>query len=331
MISSEKNSTINNSGRWFYTLVILSMLILQGCSSLGMKNIAPAELEARYANTESKFVEINGTRVHYRDEGQGEPLVLLHGILASLQTWDGWTEKLKSQYRVIRLDIPPFGLTGKPAFSYSRENYLKFINDFTEALGIKKYNLAGNSLGGYFAWNMALAYPDKVERLILLDPAAYPQDPPFPIKAFTMPVIGKISTWVTPRFIVANNVRCTYGEPEKVTDETINQYHELLLREGNREAIREFFQFVQEMNGRMPLEISEIKQPTLIMWGGRDVWIPTEEMTANWKRDLPSAKLIIYDKAGHIPMEEIPAETAMDAADFLSGKTGAAEGIASGR
>lgn len=320
MKSSEKKSTIKCLLQ--FALFSLLFLVLQGCSSLGIISRSPVDLEAKYANTESKFLEIDGTRVHYRDEGKGEPLLLLHGILASLHTWDGWAEKLKSRYRIIRLDIPPFGLTGQPGFAYTNENYLKFINDFTDALGIKKYHVAGSSLGGYFAWKMALAYPEKVDRLILLDPAAYPQDPPFPIKAFTMPVIGKVSTWITPKFIVAHNVRSTYGEPEKVTDETIDKYHELILRDGNREGIRGFFQFVQEMNGKMPIEISEIKQPTLIMWGGRDAWIPTEEMTSNWKRDLPSAKLIIYEKAGHIPMEEIPDETAADADAFLSRGSG---------
>lgn len=321
MKSSEKKSTIKCLLQ--FALFSLLFLVLQGCSSLGMKSLAPADLEAKYTNVESKFVEINGTRVHYRDEGKGEPLILLHGILASLHTWDGWADRLKSRYRVIRLDIPPFGLTGQPGFEYTKENYLKFLNNFTDALGIKKYHLAGNSMGGYFAWNMALAYPEKVDRLILLDAAAYPQDPPFPVKVFTLPAIGKVATWITPRFIVADNLRCTYGEPEKVTDETIDQYHELILRDGNREGIRGFFQFVERMNnGRMPIEISGIKQPTLIMWGGRDVWTSTEEMTNNWKRDLPSAKMIIYEKAGHIPMEEIPDETAADADAFLSRGSG---------
>lgn len=307
---------------WLALFIFIFCGLIPGCTTLGMKSIAPSELEAKYTNPDSRFIDIKGTRVHYRDEGQGEPLILLHGIFASLHTWDGWAERLKSRYRVIRLDLPPFGLTGPASFAYKKEDYLEFINDFTDALGIKKYNLAGNSLGGYFAWNIALAYPEKVEKLILIDAAAYPQDPPFPIKIFAMPVIGKIPTWITPRFMVAHNVESTYGDSEKVTEKTVDRYHELALRDGNREAIRSLFQYVDEMKDLMPLEISEIRQPTLIMWGEKDVWIPTEEMIRNWKRDLPEAKVIIYEGAGHIPMEEIPDVTAKDADDFISGEKG---------
>lgn len=310
------------AGKMISTAVFVSFMaiVLQGCSYMGIRSIPASELEAKYTNSESKFVVVDGTRVHYRDEGNGEPLILLHGIFASLHTWDGWAERLKTKYRVIRLDLPPFGLTGPPSFAFKKEEYLKFINGFTDALGIKKYHLAGNSLGGYFAWNIALSYPDKVDRLILVDAAAYPQEPPFPIKAFTMPLFGNVPTRITPRFIVGYNVRSTYGEPDLVKDETIERYHELTLREGNRDAIKDLFEYVQEMKNNMPLEISEIRQPTLIMWGGRDVWIPTEEMVRNWRRDLPSAEFIIYEKAGHIPMEEMPDETARDADSFLSGR-----------
>ncbi len=306
--------------QYFISLFLTAIFFFTGCASLGIRDIPKDILEDKYTNSESEFIDINGVRVHYRDEGKGEPVLLLHGILSSLHTWDGWAEKLKSEYRVIRLDLPPFGLTGSGNFEYSRDNFIKFINDFTEALYIKEYNVAGNSLGGFFAWNLALSYPEKVKKLIVIDPAGYPQDTPLPVKLMASPFIGKISTFMTPEFMVRKNLKDTYGQPEKIDNQTIERYHELMLREGNREGARKLFMFIENMStfSSYSWAISEIKQPTMIMWGGRDTWIPTEEMTRNWKRDLPDAELVIFENAGHIPMEEIPGETVITAIKFLS-------------
>lgn len=306
--------------QYFISLFLMAIFFFTGCASLGIRDIPKDILEDKYTNSESEFIDINGVRVHYRDEGKGEPVLLLHGILSSLHTWDGWAEKLKSEYRVIRLDLPPFGLTGSGNFEYSRDNFIKFINDFTEALYIKEYNVAGNSLGGFFAWNLALSYPEKVKKLIVIDPAGYPQDTPLPVKLMASPFIGKISTFMTPEFMVRKNLKDTYGQPEKIDNQTIERYHDLMLREGNREGARKLFMFIENMStfSSYSWAISEIKQPTMIMWGGRDTWIPTEEMTRNWKRDLPDAELVIFENAGHIPMEEIPGETVITAIKFLS-------------
>jgi len=100
-------------------------------SLLGISELSLKELEQRYATGASRFIDIDGLRVHYRDEGRGRPIVMLHGILASLHNWQAWSDLLKSGYRVISLDLPAFGLTGPANFSYNLENYLHFIDQFT--------------------------------------------------------------------------------------------------------------------------------------------------------------------------------------------------------
>ena len=92
-----------------------SSLLQQGLEWLGLRTIPLKELRAKYETPASQYLEIDGTRIHYRMEGSGPPLVLLHGVLAHLQTWDGWVERLKDRYRIFRVDLPGFGLTGPMA------------------------------------------------------------------------------------------------------------------------------------------------------------------------------------------------------------------------
>ena len=296
--------------------LFLMTLLLSACSSMGIQELSIEKLEQKYATGASQFIEVDGMRVHYRDEGEGPTLLMLHGILASLHTWDGWVDNLKGEYRLIRLDLPGFGLTGPANFVYNRDNYLQFINHFLKALNIEKFTMVGNSLGGFFAWNYAIDYPQQVERLVLLDSAGYAQDVPFPMKLYTIPIAGEITTHITPRAAIAINIRDVYGDSDKVTDETIDRYYELQLRPGNRKAAKQLFEYAVTQAGSDAEGISTISMPTLIMWGGDDDWVPTQ-LTEYWRRDLPDAEIIIYPGVGHVPMEEIPDKSAADLNVFM--------------
>jgi alpha-beta hydrolase superfamily lysophospholipase len=142
--------------RTAYVLLALIVLLAAGLASLVRFDIPPERLKAKYAGPPSKFVNIAGLKVHYRDEGQGVPLVLLHGAASSLFTWDGWTRELSTSYRVIRLDLPGFGLTGpNAAKDYSMAWHTRFLASFLDKLGVKECYLAGNSFGGHIAWMRA--------------------------------------------------------------------------------------------------------------------------------------------------------------------------------
>jgi len=289
------------------------------CSSLGIGDIPPKELEKQYTNDESKFINIDGTRVHYRDEGKGPVLLLIHGIFSSLHTWDGWVHELSKDYRIIRLDMPSWGLTGTPNFENVAENYIEFLKKFANRLKIKKFHIAGNSLGGFFAWKFAYSYPEMVDKLILLDAAAYPQNPPFILKLLTTPVVGSISTYITPKFVFASNIKDVYGDKSKIKNEIIDRYYKMTLRKGNRESGKKMCELIVSMSDKEPVGINQIKAKTLIMWGGKDIWIPLH-LTNRWKKDLPNAQIKIYKGVGHVPMEEIPKITANDARNFLKNK-----------
>ena len=291
-------------------VVLIAVLLL----SFWRADIPVADLKEKYANEESEFLEMRGMQVHYRDEGQGFPLVLIHGTAASLHTWDDWTKILKNDFRVIRMDIPAFGLTGpNPNRDYSIESYVIFLNDFLSQLGIDTFYLAGNSLGGQIAWNYVLTYQDQVKKLILIDAAGFPNKPPVIIKLAQTPLISVLLKNCTPKFVISKNLNEVYGDDTRIREEVVERYYLLHLREGNRQA------FIDRVSGNNISETNNIRKisiPTLIQWGVQDEWIP---LAHGHKFDelLPDSKLIIYKGAGHIPMEEIPEETARDARNFL--------------
>lgn len=305
-------------------LVICMVAAITGCTSLGMNTIPMDKLKAKYADSESKIIEIDGMNIHYKDEGQGPVLILIHGVCASLHTWDGWVERLKGHYRIIRLDIPGFGLTG-PAPDKSLYQIDAAVNLFEKLVAemkLEKFSLAGNSLGGYISWQYTLRHPDKVEKLILIDSVGFQQELPGLISFASNPIIRPWARHIMPRFLIDGAVKQVFGDKSKVTKKLQDRYFELLMREGNKDgSVDVFTEFRKQCKDKnLSAGIKDIKTPTLVMWGTEDIWIPFKYFES-WKKELPTAKFIQYEGAGHIPMEEIPDETARDADLFLSGKT----------
>jgi pimeloyl-ACP methyl ester carboxylesterase len=299
---------------YFIGVIIIAGII--AVISVVRFDIPVEKLKTKYANQNSRFINIDGLSVHYRDEGKGFPVVLLHEAASSLQTWDGWTKRLARHYRVIRLDLPGYGLTGPNANKdYSMRWYVDFLDAFLRKLNIRSCCLAGNSLGGHVAIEFAFEYKDLVRKLILIDSGGYPLEERGILAAEMArnPLFRPIVRYVTPRFFVAMNVREAYGTSIKVPDDTIDRYYELLLRKGNRDT------FITTCN-RKPEDssahIRTIRIPTLILWGKDDRIIPVR-YAEHFHRDIPSSRLIVYGDVGHVPQEEIPEKTASDVLSFL--------------
>jgi len=282
-----------------------------------------AELETRWAQPPSTFIELAGMRVHLRDEGVRDdpvPIVLLHGTSASLHTWDGWVAALASARRVVRFDLPGFGLTGPtPDGDYRIERYVEFVTAMLDALGIERCVLAGNSFGGAVAWQTTLALPpDRVQQLILVDAAGYPlvsESVPIAFRIARVPVLSSLMSVTLPRGLVESSVRNVYGTPDRITPELIDRYYEISLREGNRAALVE--RFAQAPHGQHADRIGEIQVPTLILWGGRDRLIPPEH-GERFHRDIAGSRLVVFPELGHVPHEEDPAATVAIVRDFLA-------------
>ncbi|HMM86109.1 alpha/beta hydrolase [Azohydromonas sp.] len=278
-------------------------------------------LVARWAPPPSQFIELDGQLVHLRDEGpRGDPLplVLVHGTSASLHTWDGWTAALRGQRRVIRFDLPGFGLTGPSvAGDYRGDTLARFTLTLLDRLQVERFVIGGNSLGGEVAWRVATLAPGRVERLILVDasgPAFEPQSVPVGWIIARVPLANRLLEHLLPRSMVAASVASVYGDPARITPELVDRYFELTLREGNRRAL---VQRLRQMQGGEDAErIATIVQPTLILWGARDRLIPPA-VGRRFDEQIGHSTLVVFDGLGHVPHEEDPARTVRPVLDFL--------------
>jgi pimeloyl-ACP methyl ester carboxylesterase len=304
---------------WLYTGIAFVALwaVLMG---FGYRADIPVEqLIPRYADRASKFAVIDGMRVHYRDEGQGPVLLLIHGSNSSLHTWDGWAARLRDKYRLVRLDLPGHGLTGpNPDHRYSYAAMSQTIDHLVEILGAGSFAMAGNSMGGAIALDYANRHPEKVEKLILIDSIGYPDEvPPLTLRMWGFPAVGTILTAITPRSVYAATLREAYGHPEMVTDALVDRYYELLLRQGNRHATQE--RFAEAAFSIPALSLSRIHARTLVLWGGKDRWFPVS-FGERFAHDIAGARLKIFPDLGHVPMEEGPEATAFEADEFLAAR-----------
>ena len=280
-----------------------------------------ADLAARWAPPPSQFIAIDGLEVHVRDEGPRDdpmPIVLLHGTSASLHTWDGWAAALMPRHRVVRLDLPGFGLTG-PALhdDYRMERYVEFVAAALDSLGIEQCVMAGNSFGGWISWETALAHPERIKGLVLVDAAGYPlqsESVPIGFRLANMPVLNRVMESVLPRGVVESSLRNTYGDPARVTDELVDRYYELTLREGNRAALA--MRFAAGRGTTEPARVQSLQVPTLILWGGRDRLIPPD-YAERFHRDIAGSELVVFPALGHVPQEEDPAATVAAFVTFL--------------
>ena len=304
--------------------IILSLallLIIAVILMFGHRDIPLNDLKIKYANSNSSFIAVNGMDVHFRDEGLKTdtiPIVLIHGTGSSLYTFNEWSDRLKKSHRLIRMDLPAYGLTGPfPDGNYTMANYTAFLKDFLIALNIKQCVLAGNSLGGAIAWNFTLEQPSMVTKLILIDASGYPivsKSVPIAFNLATIPVINKLLTFITPRFLVRSSVENVYFDSSKVTDLVVERYFNLTLRAGNRKAFVDRIKTPKDTSTYK--NIKYIQQPTLILWGAQDLLIPVEN-AYKFQEDLPNNTLVILENTGHTPMEESPLESLAPVLNFL--------------
>ncbi|MCB0507957.1 MAG: alpha/beta hydrolase [Bacteroidetes bacterium] len=299
-------------------VVILICLLIVTFFILQKKSIPLETLKERYTTTASQFLELDGMQVHYRIEGKGKPIVLIHGTGSALQTWDEWTKQLVlDSFKVIRLDMPAFGLTGPRADKdYSIKMYVDFLDRFLQKIGVDTFALGGNSLGGEIAWKYAVAHPEKVSKLILVDPAGFyapeKQNGAIIFKLVKNKWLADLFSKLDTKIIVDATLKDVYEDDSKITDKMKNLYYDMSMREGNRES---FSARVQQIEKEPKVDVAKVEAPTLIQWGKEDKLIDIS-MLENFKK-IPNHLIKIYEHCGHVPQEEIPIVSVNDVIHFL--------------
>lgn len=306
------------------SLLLLSagvvFFLLAGLAATWAPDQPVSALTARWARPPSQFLAVGALQVHLRDEGPRDdstPIVLLHGTSDSLHTWDGWATALRGQRRVIRFDLPGFGLTGPdPRADYAIDAYVRFVLAVLDTLGVQQVVLGGNSLGGQIAWQTAYAQPQRVRQLVLVDAAGYPRPPldvPLAFRVARSWPLNQLLEWVLPRGLVLASVRNVVGDPSAVTQEAVDRYYDMAVRAGNRRALA---QRLAEPDPDQSERIRSLRQPTLVLWGARDRLIPLPS-GERFAQDIPGARLVVFEGLGHVPQQEDPMRTVAELKRFL--------------
>ena len=286
--------------KWLWrTLAVLAVVLVAAFLLLRAPDTDAAAMRAKYGAPPSQFVTLaDGPTIHYRDEGPRDApvIMLLHGSNADLHTWQPWVDRLKGRYRLVRFDQRGHGLTGAAADRrYGSDAFADDLDAFATKLGLQRFVLAGNSMGGANAARYAMRHPERLRGLVLVDAGGAP------VKrdgggnlAFTvlkMPVIGPLASQVMQRSLVERSLRQSVVNQAVVTPAAIDRYWELARYPGNREATRQ--RFALPWTQFSASQIAVIQTPTLVMWGEGDPLIPYA--AARWyMAHLPHATLVHY-------------------------------------
>lgn len=284
---------------------------------------------ADYGSEPSQFLTLtDGARIHVRDEGPrvGDTIILLHCAGGSLHEWDPWVRELEKFFRIVRLDLPGHGLTGRlPGDDYSRRAMGNVVLEVADQLGIDGFALAGADLGGAVAWDLARRDGAHVSHLILIAPEGIgfaPNDASFQEIAARNPLTRPLARWIAPRWAFANQLYKSYTDDNFVTDALIDRYARLGRLSGNRTAT------VRRLAGPPERPISEfdggIDVPTAILWGEDDLILPLDQERVEWDLRTKFAggpqvnPLYTFADVGHFPHVEQAILTAAFAGNFIA-------------
>jgi len=282
------------------------------------RDIPAAELEAKYAGPASRFMNIDGVRIHYRDEGEGPGVLLLHANFGNLLGWDPWVEALQDSYRVVRMDFTSHGLTGPdPTGDYTLERTLELTEKFVDAVGLDQFSIAGTSMGGTVAIHYTNAHPERIENLILLNPGSLEGRDRKEGPRGEVPDAAYILTYIMPRALPAFMLKQGFGDDDKLTDELIDRWYDMWMREGQREA--QLDRLSQYRSGNIEGLIRSLETPTLLMWGEANTTADFEqsEEFLELLENVTTLEFISYPGVGHMAVQEAGFETGRDVRAFL--------------
>ena len=256
------------------------------------------------------FVQDSGPR-------DAPAILLLHGFGASLQAWDDWAPALEKNLRVLRIDIPGFGLSG-PAVNqdYSDAADVARVIAVMDQLGVQQVIVAGHSMGGRIAWNLAAAHPERVSQLVLLSPDGFPDPNAKSDKTYEVPALLGLLPYSLPQWALRmGGVAPAFADNSQLTPQMMQRYHDMMLAPGVRTALLERMR--QTRNSDPVSRLQSIKAPTLLLWGEKDAFIPVSN-AQDYLKAMPQAKLVTLPDVGHVLHEEAPQASVQAVLDFLS-------------
>lgn len=302
--------------------VVLAVLLLSavaaGTAIFVYRDLPAAALEAKYATPPSHFVMIDGVRMHYRDEGEGPVIVLLHANYSSLFMWQPWALALRDRYRVISVDLPAHGLTGpEPNNDYRLERIQQLFELFIDERQLERFALAGSSIGGTVAMRYAAEHPERVSELVLISPGSLEARVRGRTTAVDIPRIFNVIAYITPRSFTRYLLANDYGDPTKLDERIVDEWYAMWRREGNRLAMLELLR--QYVSGGVEDKIRAVRAPVLLLWGeaNRRVPLALAYETQALLENAAEVRLATLPGVGHMLLQEAPTESAAIIASYL--------------
>lgn len=301
------------------------MTLALASTACASREIPIAELKLTYGLPASRtFEPAPGVRIHYTDEGRrdGRTLILVHGFAASVHAWRPWVERLSNDYRLIAIDLPGHGLTETPPdYRASLAGNADLVDALATHLGIDRFVLAGNSMGGAVSIAYAMKHTERLDGLVLVDAAGWPGErnagpPPLVFAMLNSGFTRSLMKLVDPRVLARDGLKAAYVDPAIVNEALVDRYANLAMAEGHRDVL-----LTQESRPDPPWtpdSFRQIRTPTLVMTGEKDALIPADNSRAI-AGAIPGAYLVTYPEGGHVPMEQLPDETVRHLRAFLQG------------
>lgn len=318
--------TYNRIGRSF--ILMLGILILTSISSVAYaQRPAPKPApkpdlrlseghdrkptESQDAPSTDKWATVYGQKIHYIEAGSGPVVILVHGLGGDVSNWAPTIGPLSQKYRVIALDQIGFGKSDKPLINYRVGTLVDFLDGFYKQLGITRASLVGNSLGGWTVAAYALAHPDKVDRLVLVDAAGF---------ALTGDLDPRVVNGLNPstRDAIKQVMGLVFYNKELfASDAALDAFFARKMSAGDGYTIQRFIDSIVRGEDTLDNKLSAVKKPTLVVWGREDGLTPLV-LGERFKKEIAGSELLVIEKCGHVPQLERAAEFNTGLMKFLS-------------
>lgn len=285
----------------FSVKLFFASLLLLSVSAFAQTSAAPQE----------KTATVFGAKIRYLEAGDSSKttVILLHGLGAQAESWQLNIAALAQSYRVIAPDQIGFGKSDKPLLKYRLGTYADFLDKFMAELKIEKAHLVGNSMGGWVAGFYAIKYPAKVEKIVLVDAAGLMP------KEIDFDRIYQLNN--STRDEIRANLKLIFASPALANNEAlVDQFmtHRIVANDGY--TINSLIESIKRKEDFLDNRLSEIKKPTLIVWGKQDGLIPVAD-AERFNKGIAGSQLVVFDNCGHVPQFEKAADFNKRVLEFL--------------
>ena len=314
------NQILHGTATAIFLLLISSLALAQSSLPAGATDpgltpaagAAPPVMTAQDASIADKYTTVIGAKIHYLEAGSGPVVILLHGLGGSTANWAPTIAPLAQKYRVIVPDQIGFGKSDKPMLNYRVGTLVDFLDGFYKQLGVQKATLVGNSLGGFTAAAFALAHPEKVDKLVLVDAAGF---------SITGDIDPKVLNGLNPstRQQVKDIIGLVFYNKEPFTsDMAVDSFLASRITTGDGYTIQRFIDSIGRGEDVLDGKLGAIKHSTLIIWGREDGLTPLA-IGQRFNKEIAGSQLFIIEKCGHVPQLEKAAEFNAGLLKFLAG------------